>query len=45
MVVGVDGLVAAGLIIAEDMVVAVAQALASGEFYVDVAKYVVVAVS
>ena len=45
MVVGVDGLVAAGLVIAEDVVVAVAQALAPAEFYIDVTNDVLVAVS
>ena len=45
MVVGVDGLVATGLVIAEDMVVAVAQTLASAEFYIDVTNDVLVTVS
>ena len=45
MVVGVEGLVASWLIIAEDMVVTVAQDLASAELYVNVTKNVQVTVS
>ena len=45
MVVGVDGLVATGLIVAENVVVAVAQTLASAEFYVNVTNDVLVSVS
>ena len=36
MVVGVNGLIATGLIIAKDMVVTVTQTLASAEFYINV---------
>ena len=45
MVVGVNGLVATGLIIAENMVVTVPQTLTSAEFYVDVTNNVLVTVS
>ena len=45
MVVGVNGLVATGLIIAENMVVAVPQTLSSAEFYIDVTNDVLVTVS
>ena len=45
MVVGVNGLVATGLIIAKDMVVTVTQDLASTELYVDVTYYMLVTVS
>ena len=45
MVVGVNGLVATGLIIAENMVVTVTQTLTSAEFYVDVTNNVLVTVS
>jgi len=38
MVVGINCLVAAGLIIAEDMVVTVAEGLASAELYINVTK-------
>jgi hypothetical protein len=45
MVVGVKGLVASRLIIAEDVVVTVAQDLASVKLYINVTKYVLVTVS
>ena len=45
MIVGINCLVAAGLVVAEDVVVAVAQALAPAEFYIDVTNDVLVAVS
>ena len=45
VLVGVDGLVASGLVVAEHVVVAVAQALAPAELYVDVADDMLVAVS
>ena len=45
MVVGVNGLVATGLIIAENMVVAVTETLASAGFYVDVTNDMLVTVS
>ena len=45
MVVGVNGLVATGLIIAENMVVTVTQTLTSAEFYIDVTNDVLVTVS
>ena len=45
MIVGVNGLIAAGLIIAENMIVTVTQTLASTEFYVDVTNDVLVTVS
>ena len=45
MVVGVNGLVATGLIIAENMIVTVTQALTSAEFYVDVTDDVLVTIS
>jgi hypothetical protein len=45
MVVGVNGLIATGLIIAENMVVAVSQTLTSTEFYVDVTNNMLVTVS
>ena len=45
MVVGVNGLVAPWLIIAENMVVTVTQTLAPAEFYVDVTNDVLVTVS
>jgi hypothetical protein len=45
MVVGVKGLVASRLIIAEDVVVTVAQDLASVKLYINVTKYMLVAVS
>jgi hypothetical protein len=45
MVVGVNGLIATGLIIAENMVVTVTQTLTSAEFYVDVTNDVLVTVS
>ena len=45
MVVGVNGLVATGLIIAENMVVTVTQTLTSAEFYINVTNDVLVTVS
>ena len=45
MVVGVNGLIATGLIIAENMVVTVTQDLASAELYVDVTNHMLVTVS
>ena len=45
MVVGVNGLIATGLIIAENMVVTVTQTLASAEFYINVTNDVLVTVS
>ena len=45
MVVGVNGLIATGLIIAENMVVTVTQTLASTEFYIDVTNDMLVTVS
>ncbi len=45
VVVGVNGLVAAGLIVAKDVVVAVAQALAPAELYINVTNDVLVTVS
>ena len=45
MIVRVNGLIATGLIIAENMVVTVTQTLASAEFYVDVTNNVLVTVS
>ena len=45
MVVGVNGLVATGLIIAENVVVTITQTLTSAEFYVDVTNDVLVTVS
>jgi hypothetical protein len=45
MVVGVNGLIATGLIIAENMVVTVTQTLTSAEFYVDVTNDMLVTVS
>ena len=45
MIVGVNGLIATGLIIAENMIVTVTQTLASAEFYVDVTNDVLVTVS
>ena len=45
MVVGVKGLVAAWLVIAKDVVVTVAQDLASAKLYINVTKYVLVTVS
>ena len=45
MVVGVNGLIATGLIIAENMVVTVTQTLTSAEFYVDVTNNMLVTVS
>ena len=45
MVVGVNGLIATGLIIAENMVVAVTQTLTSAELYVDVTNDMLVTVS
>jgi hypothetical protein len=44
MIVGVKGLVASWLIIAEDMVVTVTQDLASAELYVDVTNHMLVTV-
>ena len=45
MIVGVDGLVATGLVVAEDVVVAVAQTLAPAELGVDVTDDVLVTVA
>jgi hypothetical protein len=45
MVVGVNGLIATGLIIAENMVVTVTQTLTSAEFYINVTNDVLVTVS
>ena len=45
MVVRVNGLVATGLVIAEDVIVTVTQTLASAEFYIDVTNDVLVTVS
>jgi hypothetical protein len=45
MIVGINCLVTAGLVIAEDMVVTVAQNLASAKLYINVTKYVLVTVS
>jgi hypothetical protein len=45
MIIGVYGLVASWLIIAENMVVAVSQTLTSTEFYVDVTNDMLVTVS
>jgi hypothetical protein len=45
MVVGVNGLIATGLIIAEDMVVTITQTLTSAEFYINVTNDVLVTVS
>ena len=45
MVVGVKGLVAFWLVIAKDVVVTVAQNLASAKLYINVTKYVLVTVS
>lgn len=45
MVVGVNGLIATGLIIAENMVVTVTQTLTSAGFYIDVTNDMLVTVS
>jgi hypothetical protein len=45
MVVGIDRLVAFWLVIAKDVVVAVAEGLASAELYINVTKDVLVTVS
>ena len=45
MVVGVNGLIATGLIITENMVVTVTQTLTSAKFYVDVTNDMLVTVS
>ena len=45
MIVGVNGLVTTGLIIAENMIVTITQTLASAEFYVDVTNDMLVTVS
>jgi len=45
MVVGVEGLIATGLIIAENMVVTVTQTLTSAGFYIDVTNDMLVTVS
>jgi hypothetical protein len=45
MIVGVNGLIATGLIIAENMVVTVTQTLTSAEFYINVTNDVLVTVS
>ena len=45
MVVGVNGLVATRLIIAENMIVTITQTLTSAEFYIDVTNDVLVTVS
>ena len=45
MVVGVNGLIATGLIIAKDVVVTVTQTLASTKFYIDVTYDMLVTVS
>ena len=45
MIVGINGLVATGLVIAEDVVVAVAKTLAAAELYIDVTNDMLVAVS
>ena len=45
MVVGVNGLIATGLIIAENMVVTVTQTLTSAEFYINVTNDMLVTVS
>ena len=45
MIVGINCLVAAGLVIAEDVVVTVAEGLASAELYINVTKDVQVTVS
>jgi hypothetical protein len=44
MVVGVEGLIATGLIIAENMVVTVTQTLTSAKFYINVTNDVLVTV-
>ena len=45
MIVGVNGLVATGLIIAENMIVTVTQTLASAEFNVDVTYHMKVTIT
>ena len=45
MIVGVNGLIATGFIIAENMIVTITQTLAPAEFYVDVTNDVLVTVS
>ena len=45
MVIGIESLVAPGLIIAKDVVVTITQTLASAEFYVDVTNDMLVTVS
>jgi hypothetical protein len=45
MIVRVNGLIATGLIIAENMVVTVTQTLTSAEFYINVTNDVLVTVS
>lgn len=45
MVVGVNGLVATGLIIAENMIVTITQTLAPAELYINVTNHVLVTVS
>lgn len=45
MVVGIDGGVTARLVVADDVEVAVAQALAASRFYIDVTDDVLVSVS
>ena len=45
MIVGVNGLIATGLIIAENMVVAVTKTLAAAKFHIDISNNVLVSVS
>jgi hypothetical protein len=45
MVIGIESLIATGLIIAENMVVTVTQTLTSAEFYINVTNDVLVTVS
>ena len=45
MIIGVNGFVASRLIIAENMIVAISQTLASAEFYINVTNNVLVTVS
>ena len=45
MVIGIYGLIAAGLVIAEDVVVTVAEHLAPAELYINVTKDVLISVS
>ena len=45
MVIGVEGLIAPRLVIAEDVIVTVTQTLTSAEFYIDVTNDMLITVS